>query len=48
MNKLHAFIHNVLGQETVLGQEFVLDTIFSFSRTWSIYANKRTCRGLDT
>ena len=41
-------------QESVFGQVIVLDTIFSNSRTishtslWSIYFNKRTCRGLDT
>lgn len=42
MNKFHLFLSNTLGQE------IVLDTIFSNSRTWSIYFNKRTCRGLDT
>jgi hypothetical protein len=60
MSKLQAFISGasrqaaLIGQEFVLGQEIVLDTIFSNSRTishtslWSIYFNKGTCRGLDT
>ena len=60
MSKLHAFISDVsrqavlMGQEIVVRQEVVLDTIFSNSRAishtsfWSIYFNKRTRRGLDT
>lgn len=60
MSKLQAFMSDAsrqaarLGQEIVVRQEIVIDTIFSNSRTishtslWSIYFNKRTRRGLDT